>query len=131
MIGGDGERFMLRAVAEHADWWNTLPRPLPLLRRRIGVLEDHCAAVGRDPATVRRTITFRCYLRRDAAAAKRLAGSRVLGDDPAFAGDPAELIDHLGALAGLGFDHVQLVFPDFPATDDIELFLAEVRPAFV
>jgi len=35
MIGGDGERLVLRAVAEHADWWNTVTRPVPVLRHRF------------------------------------------------------------------------------------------------
>jgi alkanesulfonate monooxygenase SsuD/methylene tetrahydromethanopterin reductase-like flavin-dependent oxidoreductase (luciferase family) len=130
MIGGDGERYTLRTVAEHADWWNTLHRPEELLRRRIGLLDEHCAAVGRDPASIRRSIVLTCFLRRDAEEARRLAGERVTGEAPAFAGDPAAMVDHLGMLAELGFEHVQLVFPDFPRTDDIELFLADVRPAF-
>lgn len=130
MIGGDGERFTLRAVAERADWWNTLHRPIDLFRRRIGLLEEHCAAVGRDPASIRRTVVLTVFLRRDGADARRLAGERLSGDNPVFAGSPAELVDHLGELTDLGFEHVQLVFPDFPDTGDIELFLAEVRPAF-
>ena len=40
------------------------------------------------------------------------------------------MIDHLAALAELGFEHVQLVFPRFPETADIELFLERVRPEF-
>jgi alkanesulfonate monooxygenase SsuD/methylene tetrahydromethanopterin reductase-like flavin-dependent oxidoreductase (luciferase family) len=130
MIGGDGERFTLRAVAEHADWWNTLHRPPDVLRRRIALLDEHCADVGRDPASIRRTIVLTAYLRRGAVEARQLAGERLTGEAPAFAGDPAAMIDHLGMLAELGFEHVQLVFPEFPRTDDIELFLTEVRPAF-
>jgi alkanesulfonate monooxygenase SsuD/methylene tetrahydromethanopterin reductase-like flavin-dependent oxidoreductase (luciferase family) len=130
MIGGDGERFTLRAVAEHADWWNTLHRPLDLLRRRVGLLDQHCEALNRDPSTLRRTVVLTAILREDAMEARRVAGSRLEGDNPVFAGDAPMLRDHLSALNELGFDHVQLVFPDFPATHDIELFLAEVRPAF-
>lgn len=130
MIGGDGPRYTLRAVAERADWWNTLHRPIDLLRERSATLDDHCAAVGRDPGSITRTLVLTVFLRTDAAEARRLAGARLAGDNPAFAGSPAELVDHLGRLAELGFAHVQLVFPDFPDTGDIELFLAEVRPAF-
>jgi len=130
MIGGDGEQVTLRAVATHADWWNAMPRPMDMLRHKIDVLEEHCATVGRDPASILRTITFVAYLDTDGAAARRAAGSRLEGDQLAFAGDPAAMIDHLAALAELGFEHVQLVFPRFPDTSDIELFLERVRPAF-
>jgi hypothetical protein len=40
------------------------------------------------------------------------------------------MTDHLHELAELGFEHVQIVFPGFPGTRDIELFLEHVRPAF-
>jgi alkanesulfonate monooxygenase SsuD/methylene tetrahydromethanopterin reductase-like flavin-dependent oxidoreductase (luciferase family) len=130
MIGGDGPRYTLRAVAERADWWNTLHRPLDLLRERVALLDEHCRAVGRDPATLVRSIVLTVFLDRDGESARRRAGERVGGEAPAFAGSPAELVEHLGVLADLGFEHVQLVFPGFPGTDDIELFLAEVRPAF-
>jgi alkanesulfonate monooxygenase SsuD/methylene tetrahydromethanopterin reductase-like flavin-dependent oxidoreductase (luciferase family) len=130
MIGGDGEKLTLRAVAEHGDWWNAMSRPVDVLRRKVAALEAHCEAVGRDPATVVRTITFVAFLDQDGAAARRAAGSRLEGETVAFAGDPAAMIDHLVALADLGFEHVQLVFPGFPGTADMELFLEQVRPAF-
>jgi alkanesulfonate monooxygenase SsuD/methylene tetrahydromethanopterin reductase-like flavin-dependent oxidoreductase (luciferase family) len=130
MIGGDGERYLLRAVAEHAEWWNCLHRPLPILRRKLDVLGEHCAAVGRDPATIKRTITFSAYLDERAEVARRAAGSKLEGDAPAFAGDPSAMIDHLEELRELGFEQVQLSFPGFLDTSDIELFLDKVRPAF-
>jgi alkanesulfonate monooxygenase SsuD/methylene tetrahydromethanopterin reductase-like flavin-dependent oxidoreductase (luciferase family) len=130
MIGGDGEKRTLRAVAEHADWWNAMSRPMEVLRRKVAVLEAHCEAVGRDPATVVRTITFVAFLDSDGAAARLAAGSRLEGETVAFAGDPTAMTDHLAALADLGFEHVQLVFPGFPGTADMELFLERVRPAF-
>jgi alkanesulfonate monooxygenase SsuD/methylene tetrahydromethanopterin reductase-like flavin-dependent oxidoreductase (luciferase family) len=130
MIGGDGERLTLRAVAEHADWWNAMSRPMDVLRRKVAALEEHCATVGRDPESIVRTITFVAFLDTDAGAARRAAGSRLEGEVVAFAGEPSAMIDHLATLAELGFEHVQLVFPGFPGTTDMELFLDRVRPAF-
>ena len=130
MIGGDGERVTLHAVATHGDWWNAMSRPMDVLRHKIEVLDEHCAAVGRDPASIVRTITFVAFLDIDGAAARTAAGSRLEGDVVAFAGDPAAMIGHLAELAELGFEHVQLVFPRFPDTSDIELFLERVRPEF-
>ena len=70
MIGGDGERRTLRAVATHGDWWNAMSRPMDVLRHKVDVLEEHCAAVGRDPASIVRTITFVAFLDTDGAAAR-------------------------------------------------------------
>jgi len=46
-------------VAEHADVWVAAAMPgtdVAELRRLSAVLDGHCAAVGRDPATIRRAI---------------------------------------------------------------------------
>ena len=54
LIGGGGEKKTLRLVAEHADIWHgfTNPETYP---GKAAVLDGHCAAVGRDPATVERS----------------------------------------------------------------------------
>ncbi len=130
MIGGDGERYTLRAVAEHADWWNTVMRPIPTLRHKLDVLQQHCADVGRDFASVRKTVTRTLYLAPTRSAAEARAGAALQRAEPPFAGEPAALIDHLHELIALGFDLFQLVFPMFPETDDMRLFVDEVLPAF-
>ena len=54
LIGGEGEKKTLRLVAEYGDIWHgfvdreTYPR-------KAEVLAEHCAAVGRDPATIERS----------------------------------------------------------------------------
>jgi F420-dependent oxidoreductase-like protein len=52
VIGGGGERLTLRVVAEHADVWNFAGGPVEEFRHKVGVLREHCAAVGRDPAEI-------------------------------------------------------------------------------
>jgi alkanesulfonate monooxygenase SsuD/methylene tetrahydromethanopterin reductase-like flavin-dependent oxidoreductase (luciferase family) len=61
MIGGAGDR-MLRIVAEHADLWNYPGGPGAEFRRRDEALAERCAAVGRDPAEITRSmqIIVRC-----------------------------------------------------------------------
>jgi alkanesulfonate monooxygenase SsuD/methylene tetrahydromethanopterin reductase-like flavin-dependent oxidoreductase (luciferase family) len=130
MIGGEGERRTLRAVAEHADWWNSVMRPLPVLKHKIAVLDQHCRDIGRDPASVRKTITRTLYLANSKAEAERWAGPKLQDPTPPFAGDPAALIDHLNDLVDLGFDMFQLVFAGFPDTSDLRLFVDKVLPAF-
>ena len=130
MIGGDGERYLLRAVAEHANWWLPYSRRIDTLEQKIAVLKQHCQDVGRDYESIRKTYTLTVYLERDRDAAVRRAGAAVERENPAFAGDPAGLRDYLTTLNELGFDLFQLVFPNFPATDDVELFADEVLPFF-
>ncbi len=47
LIGGAGEKKTLRLVAQHADIWHSFVSPADL-PRKIGILEEHCEAVGRD-----------------------------------------------------------------------------------
>jgi hypothetical protein len=52
-VGGSGERRTLRIVATYADAWHAWGSATEFARLS-GVLDGHCAAVGRDPRTVRR-----------------------------------------------------------------------------
>ena len=54
LIGGAGDR-VLRIVAEHADIWNYPGTPQEF-RKRDQVLKEHCAAIGRDPNEIVRSM---------------------------------------------------------------------------
>jgi alkanesulfonate monooxygenase SsuD/methylene tetrahydromethanopterin reductase-like flavin-dependent oxidoreductase (luciferase family) len=55
-VGGKGDQ-LLRLAAEHADGWNTCWVWTPdAYAQRRRVLDDACASVGRDPATMWRTL---------------------------------------------------------------------------
>jgi F420-dependent oxidoreductase-like protein len=56
VVGGRGERRTLRIVAEHADEWNVTRVTPEEYAAKCRVLEEHCRAVGRDPATIRRSL---------------------------------------------------------------------------
>jgi alkanesulfonate monooxygenase SsuD/methylene tetrahydromethanopterin reductase-like flavin-dependent oxidoreductase (luciferase family) len=54
-IGGSGEKRTLRTVAQYADIWNADQDDVESFRRRNAILDEHCRAVGRDPASIERT----------------------------------------------------------------------------
>jgi F420-dependent oxidoreductase-like protein len=54
MIGGSGERRTLRIVAKYADACNLFGSP-ETVRRKLGVLREHCRSVGRDYASILKT----------------------------------------------------------------------------
>ena len=56
VIGAGGERAALRVVAEHADIWNCPARTAAEFRHKSRVLDEHCAAAGRDPAGITRSM---------------------------------------------------------------------------
>ena len=56
MIGSAGEKHGLRIVAEHADLWASPTFTAADFRRKSAILDDHCAAIGRDPAEITRSV---------------------------------------------------------------------------
>lgn len=55
LIGGSGQKVTLRLVAEHADLWNSFGPPAEYAAQNV-VLNGWCEQVGRDPATIERTV---------------------------------------------------------------------------
>ena len=56
VIGGSGEQLTLRIVARYADVWNFAGGPVEAFEHKKRVLEEHCAAVGRDPGQIVRSV---------------------------------------------------------------------------
>ncbi|POX48908.1 LLM class flavin-dependent oxidoreductase [Streptomyces sp. Ru71] len=90
LIGGWGTR-LLRLVAEHADAWN-IPGPphhsVAFVAERAGVLDAHCADLGRDPRTIERSVQV------------------LVSYD-----DPAATRDTVAALVAAGMNHIVLSLP--------------------
>ena len=66
IVGGSGEQVTLRLAAQYADGCN-LFGDAATVARLVGVLHDHCSAVGRDPAEVAVTHLGESLLGLDAA----------------------------------------------------------------
>lgn len=61
VVGGGGERRTLRVVAKYADEWNGEASPSQMAHK-IGVLHEHCRAVGRDPGEIELGVLLRTEL---------------------------------------------------------------------
>jgi alkanesulfonate monooxygenase SsuD/methylene tetrahydromethanopterin reductase-like flavin-dependent oxidoreductase (luciferase family) len=136
MIGGGGEKKTLRTVARHADYWN-VSAPPAMLARKNAILDEHCAAVGRDPAAITRTSSCWIVIRDTRAEAEQAWAAQMarneadLGDDDAyrhFFGPPAlvaeKLLEHVAA--GFGTSIVEMAAPY--DTETIERLIGEVKP---
>jgi probable F420-dependent oxidoreductase len=54
LIGGGGEKVVLRLVAEHAQMWNGMGQPAEYAHKSA-ILDEWCGRVGRDPKAIERT----------------------------------------------------------------------------
>lgn len=122
-IGGSKPR-MLGVVARVADgwntaWWNPAVRSTDAeYRQRCVALEHECERIGRDPASVRRSLGMVAIVGTDDAHVRRqyeaLAASLPAGSFPDLAayaesglvGTPEQVLDRLGQLAAMGIEHV-------------------------
>ena len=133
LVGGSGERRTLRLVAEFADEWNTPAMPLDDYRRKCEVLERHCEAVGRDPASIRRSMMTFGLVGPNEAAIKHIRdvlASKGLGGGGAAAaavgGTADEVVDTLGQFGELGLDEIEFQQFDFDSDEVPEYLAAEV-----
>ncbi len=107
LIGGSGERKTLRLVAQYADACNLFAGPD--VERKLDVLREHCAAVGRDYDDIYKTV--------------------MLPLDPGPDGQKVDdLLDQLRGLAKLGIEHVHGWVPDSATIRPLELMGERVIP---
>ncbi len=115
LIGGSGPRKTLRTVALHADIWNAYGTP-ETLAASDAILREHCAAVGRDQATIERTFTMNVVARESRYEAEVIWESYLATHQPSdwesrvALGAPNEIAAALVDYAAAGFRHPILVF---------------------
>jgi F420-dependent oxidoreductase-like protein len=78
LIGGGGEKRTLKLVAQYGDACNFFVDP-DAVRHKIGVLERHCADVGRDPAEITKTVLL--TVKDPSSAADQVNAYKAVGVD--------------------------------------------------
>jgi F420-dependent oxidoreductase-like protein len=133
IIGGAGERRTLRIVAEHGDVWNTGLGEPETFRHKLTVLARHCNDVGRDPAEIRKSLTFRAVLAEDDAALedrrRELAPALPLEQSKFLFTTPERLVERILPFAALGANDFLLAAYAPYDWRSLELVAGEVAPA--
>ncbi|MET0864893.1 MAG: LLM class F420-dependent oxidoreductase [Nakamurella sp.] len=97
LIGGGGEKKTLRLVAQYGDACNLFEFQLAEIARKLDVLQEHCASVGRDYAEIEKTTLGVLALSKTGSD-----GTRSV----------AEAIDHYARLSDLGITQAIVSLPD-------------------
>lgn len=105
VVAGRGEKKSLRVVATHADEWNAASFDPADWSRLNEVLDHHCDAIGRDPATIRRGVQI--FL------------------NPAQENQTKSTLDMLPAFEAAGCQHAVLSFYQPPTTDQLRRLAPE------
>ena len=130
MVGGHGEKFLLRVVAQHADWWNYGFRDLPLYAHKQEVLKGHCREVGRDYEEIVQVVRLGILIaetERDVERLKDAPGVRPM-TDIRLAGPPAQVTETLRSIVKQGARRLTVNFADAPRPDGTLLFAEKVLP---
>jgi F420-dependent oxidoreductase-like protein len=136
-IGGAGEQLTLREVARHADGWNTFLLPLDEYRRKIEALDRHCADVGRDPTTIRRSLVLTAVVAATESEVEAklasVANQRRMEPEAlraqAIVGTPQQAVEQFAALVELGVRDFILGARPPADIELLELVANEVAPA--
>jgi alkanesulfonate monooxygenase len=108
LIGGGGEKKTLRLVAKYAQACNLFPTPE--LPRKLDVLREHCAAVGRNYDEIEKTV--------------------MLPLNPGERGENIDsILENLQKMAALGISHAQGIVPGVWKLDPLTALGREVVPA--
>ncbi|HEX2737910.1 MAG TPA: TIGR03560 family F420-dependent LLM class oxidoreductase [Acidimicrobiia bacterium] len=137
-IGGGGEKVTLRIAAERADAtnWQT---DLDEFVHKSQILREHCERIGRDFDSITRTHAPDCALF-DTEADLRTwlatpSGGNLWGrgDDESylhdnFVGTAEQVVEKVQGFVDAGCREFVLWFRDYPSTESLERFMAEVAP---
>lgn len=104
MIGGGGERKTLRLVAQYADACNVFGGP-ERIAHKYGVLREHCERLGRPYEEIERSTLQSVDLDRHSTA---------------------EIVEHFGALAEAGAQHILFSVRGVNDTDRLERVGSEI-----
>lgn len=133
MVGGSGERYLLRVVARHADWWNYIYQDPASYRQKQEVLKAHCRDVGRDYDTILQVIASQILIAESEAEVKRLQDRPDVRPvtTNGIAGTPEQVTEQLLAGIAQGAKRVHVSFADTPRTEGTRLFAEQVLPHLV
>jgi F420-dependent oxidoreductase-like protein len=119
MIGGTGERLLLKTVAKHADIYNHPFDSVSEIKRRLSVLKEHCDSIGRRYLEIERSVLIRCLIRDNEEEINRIILWAKESNETvdkfrkrlsAIVGTPDEVISKLREYIELGVTHFIIHF---------------------
>lgn len=127
-IGGGGEKVTLRICAQHADGWNVPFIAPDAWAHKARVLDEHCAAVGRDPSEITRSVNVGMAFT-DEELAAQFGPMAEYVKPGVLSGSVSEMVDKVAAYVDAGASWVILAMRAPFDRAGLERFASEVVPA--
>jgi len=140
IMGGKGKKT-LEVVARNADEWNCSYVGVDVFSELSRQLDANCAAIGRDPLTLRRSLMIPFVIARsEKDLNKRISAHRqMFADLPDsisgwqsagfIGGTPQQVIEQMKAFAAAGITRFMLQHNDLDDFDSLALLAEEVLPS--
>jgi alkanesulfonate monooxygenase SsuD/methylene tetrahydromethanopterin reductase-like flavin-dependent oxidoreductase (luciferase family) len=132
MVGGAGEKYLLRVVAQQADWWNYIFKDRETYAHKQEILKQHCLEVGRNYDEIHQAVACGVLIAETEAEVRRLMErpeTRPIGDG--IAGTPQQVTEKLLSAIEQGARRIIINFADAPRVEGTYLFVATVMPHLV
>jgi len=137
LIGGVGEKVLLKLVAHYAQIWNNLGAFHAEVEKKLAVLRRHCERIGRDfdeievsQQTIGAIASSRAEAKRRADAVHEELGFLTGAPDLCPTGTPDEIVGRLQRSVAMGITTFIVSFGRKVTADSVRLFAREVIPAF-
>lgn len=134
-IGGAGPLRTLPLVAKYADVWNIPTYALDRIEELSRSLDAECERIGRDPASIRRSVEAVLVLATDdrleqarAVAQRRYGGPGFGLEEGGFIGPPARIVERIGELMAAGISSFVFLPHDRASDETLQLLSDQVIP---
>jgi alkanesulfonate monooxygenase SsuD/methylene tetrahydromethanopterin reductase-like flavin-dependent oxidoreductase (luciferase family) len=135
MIGGSGEKYLLKVVAKHADRYNHPCGSVELLKQKTSKLKEHCRTIGRNPKEIQYSILVSCLVGEDINMVNHILNQRknqVHGmqqvreaENASLVGLPENITSALNKYVDIGITHFIMDFVGL-SENTIKLFDSKI-----
>ena len=136
MVGGSGERYLLKVVAKHADRYNLFFGSLDEMKRKISLLKEYCNSIGRDyKKDIQYSVVLPCIIRESEDEVSKVLAQNKRNDktieeytqylvNGIAIGTPEKIIEGISKYVDIGVRHFVL---HFVGLDDATLGLFDSK----
>jgi F420-dependent oxidoreductase-like protein len=137
LVGGSGEKILLKLVARYADIWNNLGAFHGEVREKLAALRAHCEKIGRScdeievsQQTIGAIASSKDEAKRLTEAVHQEVGFLTGAPHLCPTGTPGEVVERLKQSVAMGITTFIISFGRHVTAESVRLFGREVIPAF-
>jgi len=151
LLGGSGEKVVLRAIAKYADGWNAGEIPPDEYVHKLGVLHAHCESLGTSYEHIEKSFETCLVITDKEADLERVVKwsnwySQVQAETTEMKpptgdlenirrhyviGSVREVTDRLAEYIKAGVESFTIYFLDYPSMNSMRLLVKEIMPSLV